>query len=77
MQGTHQPRAPRFVACRKSTVSRGGAPPYFKSLIFQQVKDKRTLKAVWLAALPDAEAAPVLLPGGQVTGFFHCGDELG
>lgn len=76
MWGTQQLRLLRFTVLQVYSVH-GGAPPYFKSLIFQQVKDERTLKAVWLAALPDAEAAPVLLPGGQVTGFFHCGDELG
>lgn len=77
MQGTQQPRLPRCIAPCKSVVSSGGAPPASESLILQQVKGKRTLKAGWLAALPDAEAALVLLPGAQVTGFFHCGDELG
>lgn len=33
---------------------------------FQQVKDKRTFKAVWLAALPDAEAAAARRTGDWV-----------
>ena len=54
-----------------------GCSYILQSLIFQQVKDTKTLRTVWLAALPDAEAALAPLPGGQVTVFFHCGDELG
>lgn len=58
-EGTHDHCSRRFLPHRESSVSR---PCCFivQSVLFffpQQVKDKRTLKTEWQAALPDAEGS--------------------